>query len=284
MDGAIHLDEAEGTMWHQKHHQAEKDCTRADVWRASSRAIAFGSRAIAAAPEEVAVANGSPAPAPAVLQNKPTPTCKPTASAPMPATKQTVVLARNATALKPAAAVLASTDAMPAAAAAANAQQLPADVAKQPAPPITHQRLDSEAKERPERAGKRGREAEEAKLKQSQDKRRKRVAHAFALPAGSGGKRDLAANKHDSYLTIPPLLPGVGLDCFEFVRHAEKYITSDMSAEYNNVVERTAMLTPTERAALVSSRAHMLQEDQAKILCLLQHSVIVAQHLMHLNK
>ena len=28
---AIHLDEAEGTMWHQKHHEAEKDCTRADV-------------------------------------------------------------------------------------------------------------------------------------------------------------------------------------------------------------------------------------------------------------
>jgi hypothetical protein len=57
-----------------------------------------------------------------------------------------------------------------------------------------------------------------------------------------------------------------------------------MSAEYNNVVERTAMLTPTERATLVSSLAHMLQEDQAKTLRLLQHSVIVAQHLMHLNK
>ena len=44
------------------------------------------------------------------------------------------------------------------------------------------------------------------------------------------------------------------------------------------------MLTPTERAALVSSLAHMIQEDQVKTLRLLEHSVILAQHLMHMNK
>ena len=65
-----------------------------------------------------------------------------------------------------------------------------------------------------------------------------RVKNRFgvSMTTGSGGEGNPAANKHDSYLTIPPLLPGVGLDCFEFVRHAEKYITSDMSAEYNNVL------------------------------------------------
>jgi hypothetical protein len=61
-------------------------------------------------------------------------------------------------------------------------------------------------------------------------------------------------------------------------------MTSDMSAEYNNIVESTTMPNSTESAALVSSLVHMLQEDQAKTLRLLQHSVIVAQHLMHLNK
>ena len=117
-----------------------------------------------------------------------------------------------------------------------------------------------------------------------QGKRTKRVTRELAPPTGGGGEGDPAAKKHDIYLTIPPRLEGVGLDCFEFVRCAEKYVTSDMSADYNNVVERTAKLTPTERAALVSSLAHMIQEDQAKTLRLLEHSVIVAQHLMQLNK
>ena len=103
-------------------------------------------------------------------------------------------------------------------------------------------------------------------------------------PTGSGGEGNPAANKRDSYLTMPPLLEGVGIDYSQFVRCAEKYITSDMSANYNDVVERTAMLTPIERAALVLSLAHMIQEDQAKTLRLLEHSVIAAQHLMHLNK
>ena len=65
------------------------------------------------------------------------------------------------------------------------------------------------------------------------------------------------------------MLEGVGLDCFQFVRRAEEYIAGGMSADYNGVVARTAMLTPTERAALVSSLAHMIQEDQAKTLRLL---------------
>ena len=38
------------------------------------------------------------------------------------------------------------------------------------------------------------------------------------------------------------------------------------------------MLTPKERAALVTSLAHTIQEDQAKTLRMLEHSVIVAQH------
>ena len=54
-----------------------------------------------------------------------------------------------------------------------------------------------------------------------------------------------------------------------------------MSGDYNDVVERTAMLTPTEIAALVSSLAHTIQEDQTKTLRLLEHSVIVAQHLLN---
>ena len=67
-------------------------------------------------------------------------------------------------------------------------------------------------------------------------------------------------------LRMPPLPEDVGLDCFQFVRRAEKYMTSDMSGDYDDVIERIVMLTPIERAALVSSLAHMIQEDQAKML------------------
>ena len=61
-------------------------------------------------------------------------------------------------------------------------------------------------------------------------------------------------------LKAPPLPEGVGLDCFQFVRRAGKYIMNDMSSDYNDVV------APTQRAALVASLAHMIQEDQAKTL------------------
>ena len=66
-DEAIHLDEAVGIMWHQKQQEAEKDCSRADVWRASARAIAYGRCEKAAAPEfeEVAPADGALVPTPA---------------------------------------------------------------------------------------------------------------------------------------------------------------------------------------------------------------------------
>ena len=114
----------------------------------------------------------------------------------------------------------------------------------------------------------------------------KKLTQEPSPPTDSGGDRGTAGNKRDSAealsatmqqtLRIPPLPEGGGLDCFQFVRRAEKYITSDMCGDYNDFVERTAMLTPTERAALVSSLAHMIQEDQAKTLCLLEHSVIVA--------
>ena len=51
-----------------------------------------------------------------------------------------------------------------------------------------------------------------------------------------------------------------------------------MFIDYNNVATHAAKLTPTERVALVASLTHMIQEDQAKTLRLLEHSIIVAQH------
>ena len=149
-----------------------------------------------------------------VLHNNATPTEKPTATAPGPAPKQTAALAHNATAPTPAAAVLASVAAMPAAAAAANTQQSPANAAKQSVPPATHRQLDYAAKKKSEQVERRRRDAGEAELEQLQNKRKKRITRKLSPPTGSGGEGDPVANKHDSYLTIPPLLEGVGLDCF----------------------------------------------------------------------
>ena len=178
--------------------------------------------------------------------------------------------------------------ATPATAAAANTQQAPPNAATQPAPPATQRQPDSAAKKKkPDQAAKRKRETGEAELERSQNKRAKQLAQEPPPPTGSDGIGGLAGNKRDSAepppATIQPALLNVD-DCFQFVRRAEKYITSDMSGDYNNVVTHAAMLTPTKRAALVPSLAHMIQEDQAKTLRLLEHSVIVAQHLMHLNR
>ena len=155
-------------------------------------------------------------------------------------------------------------------------------------PSATQRQPDSAAKKKSDQAEKRKRESGESELERSQNKRVKQLTQEPPPPTGSGRDVDLAGNKRDSAealfaimqeaLKIPPLPEGVGLDCFQFVMRAEKYITSDMSGDYNDVVERTAMLTPTERAALVASLAHMIQEDQAKTMRLLKHSVIVAQH------
>ena len=82
---------------------AHADCTNADVWRVSMKAVVYGCKEI---PTVVAV----PAPA--------------------PAPEQTAALTHNATAPTPTTATPASVAATPAAAAAANTQQSPPNAAK----------------------------------------------------------------------------------------------------------------------------------------------------------
>ena len=51
-----------------------------------------------------------------------------------------------------------------------------------------------------------------------------------------------------------------------------------MSKGYKKIVTRAANLTPAERAALLGTLAGMIQEDQAKTLRMLEHSIAVSQH------
>ena len=66
--------------------------------------------------------------------------------------------------------------------------------------------------------------------------------------------------------------------CFHFIELTRDYLKNDMSAEYQKVLKRAAKLTPAERAALLTSLADMIQEDQATSLQLLEHSITVTEH------
>ena len=63
--------------------------------------------------------------------------------------------------------------------------------------------------------------------------------------------------------------------CFRFIELTRDYLKNDMSAEYQKVLKRAAKLTP---AALLTSLAGMIQEDQATSLQLLEHSITVTEH------
>ena len=51
-----------------------------------------------------------------------------------------------------------------------------------------------------------------------------------------------------------------------------------MAEEYKEVVTRAANLTPTERAVLLGTLASMIQDDQAKTLSMLEHSIGVSRY------
>ena len=70
------------------------------------------------------------------------------------------------------------------------------------------------------------------------------------------------------------------VESLHFIRLTEEYITEGKSAAYTNNLTRAARLTPEERSALLVNIASMIQEDQAKTLHLLQHSLKVCQHLL----
>ena len=104
-------------------------------------------------------------------------------------------------------------------------------------------------------------EAGEAELERSRAKCAKQLAQASPSPKGSGGDGGPAGKKRDSVEPPPAIVqPTLKEDdgYFQFVRHAVKYITSDMSRDYNNVVTHAVRLTPTGRAALMASQAHII--------------------------
>jgi hypothetical protein len=70
-------------------------------------------------------------------------------------------------------------------------------------------------------------------------------------------------------------------ESMHFIRLTEAYITKDKSEAYKNNLTRAARLTPAERASLLVNLASMIQEDQAKTLHLLKHSLRVCQHFAH---
>ena len=65
---------------------------------------------------------------------------------------------------------------------------------------------------------------------------------------------------------------------FQFIALTRAHLADDMSEEYQKVLRRTAKLTPTERAALLTRLSSMIQEDQATSLRLLDHSITVTEH------
>lgn len=230
---------------------ADAGCTYVDVWRASIKAVAYGRK-------EIATAIAAPTPA------EQTATPAPTAAAPTTPT-----------------ATLATMTATPAAAAAANMQHALPDAAIQVVPPDTQRQLPTAAKKRAEQAAKRKREASEAVSEQARAKRAKQLARESPQPTDIGGNEDPAGKGRDNAESVRAAVqPGLkdDDDCLQFIRRKEEYITSDMSKGYKNVVTHATRLTPAERAALLGSLANTIQEDQAKTLRLLEHSVIVSQH------
>ena len=64
----------------------------------------------------------------------------------------------------------------------------------------------------------------------------------------------------------------------QFIAQARAHLASDMSEKYQKILRRAARLSPTERAALLTALAGMIQEDQATSLQLLDQSITVTEH------
>ena len=64
----------------------------------------------------------------------------------------------------------------------------------------------------------------------------------------------------------------------QLIVQARAHLATGMSGKYQEVLKRAAKLSPTERAALLTALANMIQQDQAKSLQLLEQSIVVAEH------
>ena len=64
----------------------------------------------------------------------------------------------------------------------------------------------------------------------------------------------------------------------QLIAQARAHLASGMSGKYQEILKRAAKLSPTERAALLTALANMIQQDQAKSLQLLGQSIAVAEH------
>ena len=172
----------------------------------------------------------------------------------------------------------------------ATAQTALPDAAAQTAlPDAQHLAAMAQETSDPAAAAKREREAEEAALANFLEKPDpNRAKHGdssdkppAAQPTGSGKDKgsagkggsnvkpaDKGSGKGSGHAAMRP--EGKDDECLHFIRLTEEYITDDMSKPYKNSV--------TERASLLASLASMIQEDQAKTLRLLGHSLKVCQH------
>jgi len=64
----------------------------------------------------------------------------------------------------------------------------------------------------------------------------------------------------------------------QLIAQARAHLASDMSEKYQEILRRAAELSPTERAALLTALASMIQQDQATSLQLLRQSISMAEH------
>ena len=223
MDEAIHY---AGTGKIAALAAGDETCTRADVWRASVQAVAYGRKKIAAADK------GAPA------EQTITPAAAATAQTAPPG-------AATQTALPDAQQQLAATAQEKSDQAAAAKRKRKAEEAALAKPPA---------------------QAQTKRVKQGESTNKLPAAQLAGSgrdkdSAGEGGNNakpaDEASGKGSGHAAMQPGERNDD-DCLHFIRLTKEYITEDMSKAYKSSVTRAAKLTPAERAALLGSLASMI--------------------------
>ena len=228
------------------------ECTNTEVWRASFPALAFGRTRI---PTSITVA---PAASPATTQ-------------PVPAVTAACEEKADAAAGEAAAKEEEPTDA-----AAAAAAKLFTDPAKKVAGTTVTDGILVEDQEETLNADSPPATASPSKKTKAADK-------AKAPTATTGGDEVAAdaenvAKQPEQGRRKRRRVDVLSAQGQQLIVQARAHLATGMSGKYQEVLKRAAKLAPTERAALLTALANMIQQDQAKSLQLLEQSIVVAEH------
>ena len=114
--------------------------------------------------------------------------------------------------------------------------------------------------------------------------KRAMAATKAAAPAAAAGRGGVATAAERGTEQPGPIqrkrrkLDVLSAQDHQLIAQARAHLASDMSEKYQEILRRAAELSPTERAALLTALASMIQQDQATSLQLLRQSISMAEH------